>query len=170
MQALNANRSVSDGEEPLRVLVCPSRLPPDTSRTEKNDRLVQISSAVEDLEYNQMVPRGSAVHRKSAVPLRWSSRGCEGEHAAGGRAPETLAVFMKDVSVGLDMRLMTIAGGIVGYYVCHIRGMEQGQCIIGAGVAAVVMLFVDAVLLVIRMGKEDLLSQKKIGSLVERRT
>ncbi len=160
----DALRQLSCPSDQLCLIVCPARLPPDPHRCEKNDRLVAISRAVGDREYNQMVPAGSAIYHRGAVPLR---------PVAGGDAapqPETLAVFMKDVSIGLDMRLMTIAGGIVGYYMCHTRGMDKGECIIGAGVAAVFMLFVDAILLVIRLAKEDLLKQNKIGGLVARQT
>ena len=153
-----SRNSRADMDDVMTLIVCPARLPPDECRRVKNDRLVGISEVVCDRAYNKMVGEGSAIHRKV-------DKAISGRVAAADEAPtpqkETLAVFMRDVSIGLDMRLMTIAGGIVGYYLCRTRGMETGECIIGGAVGAVFMMFVDAVLLVIRLAKEDLFRRRR---------
>lgn len=72
-----------------------------------------------------------------------------------GASSESYSSFMKDLTIGIDMRLMSLAGGVVGYYVCYSRGQSVDMCLAGAAVGAVAMLLVDAVLLLIRLSKED---------------
>lgn len=76
-------------------------------------------------------------------------------NGGSGAAKESYSMFMQGMSIGLDMRLMTLAGAVVGYYVMYSRGLGSDMCVIGAAVGAVVMLFVDAILLLIRLGRED---------------
>lgn len=78
-----------------------------------------------------------------------------GRNTSAATEKESYSSFMKDLTIGIDMRLMSLAGGVVGYYLCYSRGQPVDMCLVGAAVGAVAMLLMDAVLLLIRLSKED---------------
>jgi hypothetical protein len=95
----------------------------------------------------------SVVHQP--IDHRHGANTAPGRNRSGGASSESYSSFMKDLTIGIDMRLMSLAGGVVGYYVCYSRGQSVDLCLVGAAVGAVAMLLMDAVLLLIRLSKED---------------
>jgi hypothetical protein len=95
----------------------------------------------------------SVVHQP--MDHRRGANTAPGRNRSGGASSESYSSFMKDLTIGIDMRLMSLAGGVVGYYVCYSRGQSVDLCLVGAAVGAVAMLLMDAVLLLIRLSKED---------------
>lgn len=173
-------------------VICPRRLPPNPERKKKNERVKQINEVVDSMLYTQMTRGDSSssaanaaaaasvfesvdsrllTGRQKEILLESSGgqgRGLAEEFAAcekGGsnKKKESFAGFMRDISIGLDVRLMSIAGGVVGYYACYARGQGTDQCIVGAAVGAVFMLLVDGILLMIRLHREDEKKKKSIA-------
>uniref|UniRef100_A0A7S1MA02 Uncharacterized protein n=1 Tax=Neobodo designis TaxID=312471 RepID=A0A7S1MA02_NEODS len=165
----------SAGNDSSFVLV-PQEKPPNPKRRQLRARINRINAAVETAMYNEMLTRNdtgapvplggkagamgsmtidaTGVGGKERLVLGGNMR--DAQRGAAERAqPETLRVVMKDVGLGLDMRLMSLAGGIVGYYLCYSRALPREHCFIGAAVGVVAMLLVDALLLMIRMSRED---------------
>lgn len=152
--------------------------PENPHRRTMRARLKRIDAAVETALYNEMLAGDASGGHTTGGPAA-GNRGTmagmtlDATRLGGGRLllggamrdaqrgaedraqPETFSVIMKDVGIGLDVRLMSLAGGIVGYYLAFSRGLSTEQCIVGAAVGAVAMLFVDAALLMIRMARED---------------
>lgn len=147
---------------PAALIISPSISPLNPSRREKNIRLLAVERYEQERQYNQMVQTltpGAMLHgasnRSGALNLSSSSP------SSTQQKQESYASFMKDVRFGLDMRLMSLAGSIVGYYLCHVRGFGLDVSLVGAAVGAIVMMFVDAALLMIRIGKEDAMEKDK---------
>jgi hypothetical protein len=156
-------------------VLAPQEKPANPRRREMRARLRRIDAAVDTAMYNEMLTKGDSAPTPmggkgsgmGSMTIDATSAGGKGRVVLGGamrdaqrgaveRAqPETLKVVMKDVGLGIDMRLMSLAGGIVGYYLCYSRSLPKEQCFIGAAVGVVAMLFVDALLLIIRMSRED---------------
>lgn len=149
-------------------VVNPSESPPNAQRREKNLRLLRVEQYEQERQYNAMVrgvtPGAVLTHSRKMLS---SSGGAALSLFSNDPSLEPLqqkesyASFMKDVRFGLDMRLMSVAGGIVGYYLCHVRGFGRDVSIVGAAVGAILMMFVDALLLMIRIGKEDTMEARE---------
>ena len=153
-----ARCGVSEATQVTRLLVCPVVSPPNPDRLAKNQRLDRIDVMVEQEVYNKMAPIPSRIAASVAGNGRGGSLALGGRRSGNDVNPpqdETLAVFMRDTAVALDMRLMSLAGGVVGYYVCYTRGMSTREAIAGAAIGAVAMIFVDAILLILRIRRED---------------
>ena len=132
--------SPASSSVPLRFIVCPSLLPHNPHRAEMRKRIAAIEAMVEREEYDQLVAN---VTKKFPGDTMQDAR------------KESLSSFSSDIGVALDVRLMSLAGGVVGYYLCYVRGMSMEERIIGAAVGAVAMLFVDGILLILRIAKSD---------------
>ena len=63
--------------------------------------------------------------------------------------------FVKELGIAMDMRSMSIAGGVIGYYIGYVRSWETEHSIIAAAVCMILFMLVDAVLLLIMLSKED---------------
>jgi hypothetical protein len=169
--------------ERCTFVLAPMQKSVNPNRRRMRHRIARIDAAVETALYNEMLAGGALSNptdvaattaftaRKpasmSAMTLDATNLGGvklslggslrDAQRGAEERAkPETFSVIMKDVGVGLDVRLMSLAGGIVGYYLCASRSLPTEHCIIGGAIGAVFMLFVDAALLMLRMGREDI--------------
>ena len=152
-QAGSAASSSSPRSGALRLAVAPTILPPNPDRIAMRARIKKIEKAVANEEYNKRVPAQSRV----AVEAKLGGRG-SGRHrqlSASPTGPENMSSFARDISIGLDMRLMSAAGCVVGYYVCWARGCSREVCLVGAAAGAVLMLLMDAVLLIVRLAKDD---------------
>ncbi|CAJ1018792.1 hypothetical protein, conserved [Leishmania lindenbergi] len=68
---------------------------------------------------------------------------------------KSYALFLRDVSIGFDIQVMTLTGAGVGYYLGYLRGLSSEWCTLYAVVGLVTMMLVDAVLLIIRVGRQD---------------
>jgi hypothetical protein len=73
-----------------------------------------------------------------------------------------------DLGLGADIRLMSVAGAIIGYYMFYVRGFSRNECAIAAAVGALLMLVVDAGLLWVKAAKDDVARVSKERELVER--
>lgn len=73
----------------------------------------------------------------------------------------TIRKISRDVGLGLDVPLMALAGAVVGWYACSLRGFSANESAIGAAVCATVMLIVDAGLVMMKLAREDLQSMKE---------
>ena len=145
---------------PLSLAIAPTSLPPNPHRAAMRARVKAISKAVTDAEYNALVPTPARVAVNASRHLDPKQRiatgsvggGVAGEDAGKG---ETFSTFSRDLSIGVDMRLMSAAGAVVGYYLCYARGFGRDVCYMGAAVGAVLMLLMDAVLLIVRLARDD---------------
>ena len=109
----------------------------------RNLHLIRLRRHVEEVAYNAMAGKVADMAK------------------VGEAKPDNFGSVMKDMTIGLDMRLMAIAGGVVGYYLCHMRGLDQGTCWIGAVCGVILMTIVDALLMIIRISKDDIKSSKE---------
>lgn len=79
--------------------------------------------------------------------------------AASGQSAERTAksysLFLRDASIGFDIQIMALTGAGVGYYMGYLRGLSTEWCTLYAVVGLVTMMLVDAVLIMIRMGRQD---------------
>lgn len=154
------------------------------ARLRMKARIKAINEAVQAEEYNKLllsrtdlsssaVPRRStsSSHGRSSSSAAATAMISPGNHsvhlggrldqpaalqsARDGQPPETFGTFMKDVSIGLDMRLMSLAGGVVGYYLNYVRGASQSECIVAALIGVVSFMMLDALLLILRLRRED---------------
>ncbi|KAG5505570.1 hypothetical protein JIQ42_08336 [Leishmania sp. Namibia] len=82
-----------------------------------------------------------------------------GLSAAVSASPETVAksyaLFLRDASIGFDIQVMALTGAGVGYYLGYLRGLSSEWCTLYAVIGLVTMMLVDAVLLMIRVGRQD---------------
>ncbi|KPI87518.1 hypothetical protein ABL78_3396 [Leptomonas seymouri] len=105
---------------------------------------------------------------RSSVPLRPAATGfsasvssaASGASARGDalhveRSAKSYAVFLRDASIGFDIQIMALTGAGVGYYLGYLRGLSTEWCTLYAVVGLVALMLVDAVLLIIRMGRQD---------------
>jgi hypothetical protein len=144
------------------VVACPPVRPENPHRRQMRRRVRAIDAAVSTAQYNQSVRNvceSATIDATGAVGLHFEARGSSSASPILGttksKKPETMGTFLKDMSVGLDIRLMSLAGGVVGYYMCYIRGLDVESCIVGGLVGIVAMMLVDAVLVMTRMAKDD---------------
>ena len=145
----------------LQLALAPTALPPNPHRAAMRARVAAIEKAVEDVRYNSLVPAqarvavgaGRAVDPRQRIHASGRAEGLLAPSDKG--AAESLSTFSRDLSIGFDMRLMSAAGAVVGYYLCYARGLGRDMCFVGAAVGAVVMLLVDAVLLIVRLARDD---------------
>jgi len=68
---------------------------------------------------------------------------------------ESHAEFVKNAFIGLDIQIMAMSGGAVGYYMGWLRGASTEVCLTYATIGLVLMMMVDALLLLMRMGRQD---------------
>ncbi|KAG5509831.1 hypothetical protein JKF63_07476 [Porcisia hertigi] len=68
---------------------------------------------------------------------------------------KSYALFLRDASIGFDIQVMALTGAGVGYYLAYLRGLSPEWCTLYAVVGLVAMMLVDAVLLMIRVGRQD---------------
>lgn len=73
----------------------------------------------------------------------------------------SLAQFISESFIGLDIQLMALSGAAIGYYMGMLRGASKETCWTYAAAGLVVMMLVDAGLLIIRMGREDGITRKE---------
>ncbi|KAG5510210.1 hypothetical protein GH5_08317 [Leishmania sp. Ghana 2012 LV757] len=82
-----------------------------------------------------------------------------GLSAAVSTSSETVAksyaLFLRDASIGFDIQVMALTGAGVGYYLGYLRGLSSEWCTLYAVIGLVTMMLVDAVLLMIRVGRQD---------------
>lgn len=71
------------------------------------------------------------------------------------RSARSYALFLRDASIGFDIQIMALTGAGVGYYMGHLRGLTTEWCTLYAVVGLVTMMLVDAVLIMIRMRRQD---------------
>lgn len=133
-------------------VIAPHVLPPNPHRASMRRRVKEIDALAEEVEYQTLVQGKSNV---TTVQQLVNDSSPEGRHRRAQGEKESFGKFMRDMGIGLDVRLMSIAGGVVGYYLCYVRGMAREECIVGGAIGAVLMMFVDGVLLIIKMGKDD---------------
>lgn len=89
------------------------------------------------------------------------------ERVASERA--SFARFLSDSFIGLDIQVMALSGAVVGYYAGLLRGAPKETCLTYAMVGLVVMMLVDAVLLLIRLGREDEATRKERKRIARQR-
>jgi hypothetical protein len=78
-----------------------------------------------------------------------------GESGMGERSAKSYALFLRDASIGFDIQIMALTGAGVGYYMGYLRGVATEWCTLYAVVGLATMMLVDAVLIMIRMGRQD---------------
>ncbi|KAG5484471.1 hypothetical protein LSCM1_07840 [Leishmania martiniquensis] len=78
-----------------------------------------------------------------------------GRSASSEAASKSYALFLRDASIGFDIQVMALTGAGVGYYLGYLRGLSSEWCTLYAVVGLVAMMLVDAVLLMIRVGRQD---------------
>lgn len=122
-------------------------------RNQFRGRIKAIEEVMSTRAYNEMI---GEVRTGKLEPRGSEKLGFRAAETSGAdEKSHTFREAMKDMSIGLDMRLMSLAGAVVGYYVPYARGSPKEHSIIGAAVGAVVMLLVDAVLLMIYISRSD---------------
>lgn len=155
--SLRSLLQVREGEMQCRfaLLYSPCVAPVNPNRMEMLRRTRQCELIGQDAAYADMVANVCTTSLDNPHEHHFGGKMGEATSRDDGKGHETMASFMKEISIGLDMRLMSFAGAIFGYYVCWARGQAKEHCIVGAAVGAIVMLFVDGILLILRVSKED---------------
>ena len=143
---LRGNGKETDESDSSQLQICVEKVELTDQRIAMRRRVKQIDAYVEDKNYHAMTKN---VNRDDIAPFDAD------KSKTRRRGKETFATFMKDIGVGLDVRLMSFAGGVTGYWVCYARGQAKETCIVGAAVGAIIMLFIDAILLIFRISHED---------------
>lgn len=82
---------------------------------------------------------------------------------------ESHAVFVKNAFIGLDIQIMAMSGGAVGYYMGWLRGASTDVCLTYAIIGLVLMMMVDALLLLMRMGRQDAAIMKEQKRMARQR-
>ncbi|KEG08959.1 hypothetical protein DQ04_06101020 [Trypanosoma grayi] len=146
------------GPRSLALVINPAVAPDNNPhRKEKNQRIDGIQHAVLSHYYDAMARPGTGSSSSSTGALLGPSAQQQGKHAEA----ESFANFLRDASIGFDMQIMALSGGVVGYYIAHMRGASTNTCIVCGAVGLVLMLLVDAFLFMLRMGKVDAQTLKK---------
>lgn len=128
---------------------------------------VRSSLATVDLgDYGVLDPS----RMRAPVPLSSPSgggglRGSNSNGASAERNAKSYALFLRDASIGFDIQIMALTGAGVGYYIGYLRSLSTEWCTLYAVIGLATMMLVDAVLIMIRMGRQDaaaLRSRKRI--------
>lgn len=73
---------------------------------------------------------------------------------------ESFGTFMSNACIGFDIYIMSLSAAGAGFYLAYMLNKSIEVCLVCATVALVIMLFVDALLLLTRIGKEDMETNK----------
>ncbi|KPA75798.1 hypothetical protein ABB37_08322 [Leptomonas pyrrhocoris] len=101
------------------------------------------------------VPLRATTTGFSAASSSAISAGSSGGDLKTERAAKSYALFLRDASIGFDIQIMAVTGAGVGYYLGYLRGLNAESCTLYAVVGLVAMMLVDAVLIMIRIGRQD---------------
>nr|CCC90822.1 conserved hypothetical protein [Trypanosoma congolense IL3000] len=119
-------------------------------RSEKNRRLDKIQQARLAQHYESMV---STCKSQGGDPSFTGLSRCQ--QTQQQQKKESFSSFIRDASIGFDVQLMALCGGGVGYYLAYVRGCSANDCIVYAIVGLITMLFVDAILLILMLRRQD---------------
>ncbi|KAG8343337.1 hypothetical protein TRVL_05831 [Trypanosoma vivax] len=139
----------------LSLVINPAvRCADNPHRAAKNRRLDKIQQALLTQYYESMV--GSQLHsRNASTPSQQASLASHAVRGSSNCAKETASSLIRDASISLDIQLMGLSGGAVGYYLAHMRGLSTEKCVLSAAFGLLVMLLVDAFLLLLFIRRHD---------------
>lgn len=126
--------------ETIRPVIPPNA---DPSRREYRAKLRKARDKMEQRQYDAMVHGSSS--RRNVL-----------------QQPDmTMGQMFNEAGMALDMRLTTLGVAVAGYAIPYSIGWSKNLCWLGAVLGLVISLFVEAVLLIIRVNKFDKQERKK---------
>lgn len=137
------------------------------------------TAAVERGRSGAIVPVGATdfdvLDATKLQPPSWSSSGASTctsastSSLASAVKEESFSSFLREASIGLDIQIMAFTGAAVGYYLGYLRGLSAELCTMYAIIGLVAMMIVDAVLLLLRVNKQDEMTLKRRLKIQRRR-